>query len=169
MGAVSESSNCVRSLVKPALHVGKQIGGGLGWRAWAGSGGFAGGGTAEGGSELGDTLAQPVTSITGSIGISKRPIQFFLSFIGNPLHGIRAAFFFLACSFDRQPRVAFTSLTILYPHRHRRLVLGSLISQTHGLQRQQQAQGHHGGSPGHPGTEPGRNQSKHTRHQNQGS
>ncbi len=96
MGAVSESSNCVRSISKPLLHPFKQIGGGLGWRAWAGSGGLAGAGTTEGGGELGDTLAQPLASIAGSISVSKRPIQFFLGFICDLLHSSRAALFFLS-------------------------------------------------------------------------
>jgi hypothetical protein len=87
------SSNCVRSLVKPALHVGEQIGGGVGWRAWAGSAGMAGGSTA-GGGEAGETLAQPLTSISSGISISARALHGLVGFIGGFLHLCGAALFF---------------------------------------------------------------------------
>lgn len=87
------SSNCVRSRVKPALHVGEQIGGGVGWRAWAGSAGMAGGSTA-GGGEAGETLAQPLTSISSGISISAGALQGVVGFIGGFLHLCGAALFF---------------------------------------------------------------------------
>lgn len=87
------SSNSVRSLVKPALHVGEQIGGGAGWRAWAGSAGMAGGSTA-GGGEAGETVAQPLTSISSGVSISAGARQGFVGFIGGFLHLCGAAFFF---------------------------------------------------------------------------
>lgn len=86
------SSNSVRSLVKPALHVGEQIGGGAGWRAWGGSAGMAGGCTA-GGGEAGDTVAQPLTSISGSSSISAGALQGLVGFIGDFLHLCGAALF----------------------------------------------------------------------------
>lgn len=79
-GCVSMLSNFVRSLVKPALHVGEQIGGGVGWRATAGRGGIAGGGTTTGGKGC-DTPAQADTSIGSSSGIRLRAIESGLRFI----------------------------------------------------------------------------------------
>lgn len=73
-------SNSVRSLVKPALHVGEQIGGGVGWRATAGRGGIAGGGTTTDGDGC-DTAAQADTSIGSSSGIRLRAIKSGLRFI----------------------------------------------------------------------------------------
>ena len=75
---VSKSSNSVRSLVKPALHVGEQISGGVGCRAWGGSGGISGAATTTGGSEGGDLLAQPLasSSIGSSISASLRQAVF---------------------------------------------------------------------------------------------
>lgn len=73
-------SNSVRSFVKPALHVGEQIGGGVGWRATAGRGGIAGGGATTGGEGC-DTPAQADTSIGSSSGISLRAIESGLCFI----------------------------------------------------------------------------------------
>ena len=67
-------SNFVRSLIKPALHVGEQIGGGVGWRATSGRGGIAGGGTTTGGEGC-DTAAQADTSIGSSSGIRLRAIE----------------------------------------------------------------------------------------------
>lgn len=87
------SSNSVRSLVKPALHVGEQMAGGVGWRATAGSGGIAGGGTTSGG-EGGDTPAQPASSISSAGSISAGAVKFGLCIFGN-LHqvGVSALFF----------------------------------------------------------------------------
>lgn len=79
-GCVSMLSNSVRSLVKPALHVGEQIGGGVGWRATAGRGGIAGGGTTTGGEGC-DTAAQADTSIGSSSGIRLRAIKSGFRFI----------------------------------------------------------------------------------------
>ena len=79
-GCVSMLSNSVRSLVKPALHVGEHIGGSVGWRATAGRGGIAGGGTTTGGEGC-DTPAQADTSIGSSSGIRLRAIESGLCFI----------------------------------------------------------------------------------------
>lgn len=87
------SSNSVRSLIKPALHEGEQIDGGVGWRAWAGSAGMAGGSTA-GGGKAGETVAQPLTSISSGISISEGPRQGFMGFIGGFLQLCAAALFF---------------------------------------------------------------------------
>lgn len=73
-------SNSVRSRIKPALHVGEQIGGGVGWRATSGRGGIAGGGTATGGEGC-DTPAQADTSPGSSSGISLRAVKSGLRFI----------------------------------------------------------------------------------------
>lgn len=109
MGSVSEFSNSVLSVVKPALHVGEQIDGGLGWRAWAGSTGFAGGSTNSGGrGEFGDTAAQPLTSIAGSSSIIARTVKVLLGFIGNLLHGSRASLFFFSGGLHRLAGVVFT-------------------------------------------------------------
>ena len=86
-------SNFVRSLIKPALHVGEQIGGGVGWRATAGRGGIAGGGTTTGGEGC-DTAAQADTSIDSASGISLRAIKSGFRFIqGLPQSGEPPAFF----------------------------------------------------------------------------
>ena len=92
-GFVSMLSNSVRSLVKPALHVGEQIGGGVGWRAAAGRGGIAGGGTTTGGEGC-DTPAQADTSIGSSSGIRLRAVKSGLCFIqGLPQSSEPSAFF----------------------------------------------------------------------------
>lgn len=85
-GSVSESSKACRSFVKPALHVGEQIDGGVGWRATAGSGGITGGGTTSGG-EGGDTLAQPASSVSSAGSISAGAVKFGLC-IGCDLHQV---------------------------------------------------------------------------------
>lgn len=86
-------SNSVRSRIKPALHVGEQIGGGVGWRATAGRGGIAGGGTTTGGEGC-DTAAQADTSIGSSSGIRLRTIESGLCFIqGLPQSSEPSAFF----------------------------------------------------------------------------
>ena len=90
---VSVSSNSVRSLVKPALHVGEQIGGGVGWRAAAGRGGIAGGGTTTGG-DGGDTLAQADTSIGSASSISARAIAISLCVIQDLPQGSETKAFF---------------------------------------------------------------------------
>lgn len=90
---VSMSSNSFRSLVKPALHVGEQIGGGVGWRASVGRGGIAGGGTTTGGEGC-DTLAQADTSIGSASSVSARAIAVGLGFIQDlPQGGETKAFF----------------------------------------------------------------------------
>ena len=147
MGLVSKSSNSVRSFVKPAPHVGEQIGGGFGCRAWAGSGGFFAGCTTKGGGELGDTVAQPLTSSASSIGVIARRIKLLLGFIGNLLHGERAALFFFASGLHRLARGAFALGELDGMRRLRFGVRGALVGQAHGLQagerqgqRQQRAQ-----------------------------
>lgn len=107
MGAVSKSSNSVRSLVKPALHVGKHSGGGVGWCASAGSFGTAGACTT-GGGEGGNVLAQPVTSISSGNSISAGAFHGLAGIIGGFLHLCGAALFFgagvgfgLSCSFGQ--------------------------------------------------------------------
>lgn len=96
---VSVSSNSVRSLIKPALHVSEQIGGGVGWRASCGRGGIAGGGTTTGG-EGGDTLAQADTSIGSASSISARAIAVGLCFIQDLPQGCKSACFFGAVCGD---------------------------------------------------------------------
>lgn len=86
------SSNSVRSLVKPALHVGEQIEGGVGWRACTGSAGMAGGGTTAAG-DGGELCAQPLTSVSGSIGVSARTRQLFFGFMDDPLQRFSATLF----------------------------------------------------------------------------
>ena len=87
------SSNSVRSLIKPALHVGEQIGGGVGWRAAAGRGGIAAGGTTTGGKGC-DTPAQADTSIGSASSVSARAITVGLCFIQDlPQGGETKAFF----------------------------------------------------------------------------
>lgn len=64
-GAVGVFSQDSRSLISPSEHVGKHSDGIVGCLAWAGSGGIAGGGD-----ELGNPLAQALSSITGTASIS---------------------------------------------------------------------------------------------------
>ncbi len=97
------SSNSVRSIIKPALHVGEQIDGGVGWRATAGSGGITGGGTTSGG-DGGDTLAQPASSVSSAGSISAGAVKFGLC-IGGDLHQVGvAAFAFGSCLCHGLPR-----------------------------------------------------------------
>ncbi len=86
------ASNSVRSLVKPALHVGKQIAGGAGCRAWGGSGGIAGACTTGGGNG-GETVAQPLASISSGNSISAGAIEGVRGFIGDLLQRGAAALF----------------------------------------------------------------------------
>lgn len=95
VGSVSKLSNSVRSLVKPALHVGKQIDGGSGWRACTGSAGMAGGCTTTGGKGCA-TVAQPLTSISSGNSISAGSRKGLSGFIGGFLHLCGAALFFSA-------------------------------------------------------------------------
>ena len=87
---VSMSSNSFRSFVKPALHVGEQIGGGVGWRASVGRGGIAGGGTTTGGEGC-NTPAQADTSIGSASSISPRAIAVGLCFIQDLPQGGKTA------------------------------------------------------------------------------
>lgn len=89
------SSNSFRSFVKPALHVGEQIGGGVGWRAAAGRGGIAGAGTTTGGEGC-DTLAQADTSIGSASSVSARAIAVGLGFIQDLPQGGETKVFFCA-------------------------------------------------------------------------
>jgi hypothetical protein len=101
VAGVSESSKLVRSFVKPALHVGKQIVGGAGCWACTGSGGIAGGATARPG-ELGDTLAQPLASISGTVSISASLGKFRFSLMDNPFKRGNAPLFFCSGLFASQ-------------------------------------------------------------------
>ena len=83
MAGVSESSKLVRSVIKPLLHPCKQIAGGAGCWACTGSGGIAGGATA-GPGKLGETLAQPLASISGTVSISASLGKFRFSLMDNP-------------------------------------------------------------------------------------
>ena len=92
-------SNSVRSLIKPALHVGEQIGGGVGWRATAGRGGIAGAGTTTGGEGC-DTLAQADTSIGSASSVSARAIKSGLRLIQGLPQSSEPSGLFRACSGD---------------------------------------------------------------------
>jgi hypothetical protein len=93
VGCISESSKLVRSVVKPALHVGKQISGGLGCTADRGNGGIAGGSTA-GAAKFCKPLAQPVTSRASGISISPRTGQLRFCFIHYLLERSNTPLFF---------------------------------------------------------------------------
>lgn len=93
MRLVSESSNSVRSLINPALHVGKQIEGGVGCRACTGSAGIAAGATTAAGKGDAELCAQPLTNVSSSIGISTRARQFLFGFINHPLQRVGAPLF----------------------------------------------------------------------------
>lgn len=93
------SSNCIRSFVKPLLHVGEQIGGDIGCLAWGGRSGMAGACTTTGG-ELGDTLAQPVASISCTSSVSASAIELGLGFMGDLLQCCVSALLFDPCFFD---------------------------------------------------------------------
>lgn len=97
---ISESSNSFRSLVNPALHVGKQIGGGVGWRAWDGRTGMAGGCTTTGGKGR-ELVAQPLTSIDSRISIGASTRHDLVGFIDGFLHLCGAALFLGACGIHR--------------------------------------------------------------------
>jgi hypothetical protein len=101
VAGVSESSKLVRSVVKPALHVGKQIAGGAGCWACTVSGGIAGGATA-GPGKLGDTLAQPLASISGASSISASLGKFRFSLMDNPFKRFGAPLFFCSGLFASQ-------------------------------------------------------------------
>lgn len=135
MGLVSESSNSVRSRIKPALHVGEQIGGGFGCRACAGSAGMAGG-TTTGGGDDGDTVAQPLASISSGISISAGALQGFMGFIGDFLHLCGAALFFGAGRLYGQPGGCLSALAVLGPLRHGLGVLALLGGESVGLNAQ---------------------------------
>jgi hypothetical protein len=89
---ISESSNSVRSVVKPALHVGKHSFGGVGCFAWAGRGGIAAGLT----SGRGKGCAQPLSSSASALSISTSLNFTFAGFIGNLLCCRDAALFLVA-------------------------------------------------------------------------
>lgn len=101
-GSVSESSNCVRTLVKPALHVGEQIGGRSGCRATAGRAGIAGGGTTTGGGDGCDSVAQPLASIKSASSIGAGEVELSLGIVGRLLCGCGSALFFGAGGFGGQ-------------------------------------------------------------------
>lgn len=89
-GLVSESSNSVRSLVKPALHVGKHSLGGCGCLACVPSGGIWAGSTTVG-SEL---ILQPASSAARVISISACAIRLGVGFIDDLLVGGGPSSFF---------------------------------------------------------------------------
>lgn len=93
MCLVSESSNSVRSLINPALHVGKQIEGGVGCRACTGRDGIAAGATTAAGKGGAELCAQPLANVRSSIGISTRARQFLFGFINHPLQRVHAPLF----------------------------------------------------------------------------
>lgn len=95
-GFVSVSSSCVLSLSQPALHVGKQIGGGDGWRACTGNTGMAGGATTTGG-DGGKLCAQPLTSVSSSTGVRARTLQLLFRFMDYPLQRFGAPLLFRPC------------------------------------------------------------------------
>lgn len=82
---VSEERNSSRSLVKPSLHVGKQIAGFIGGFASSGIAGRCGGKTAIGGEGSGVIELQPTSSKVSRLsGISSRS-NFFLSISAHPV------------------------------------------------------------------------------------
>lgn len=87
--------NSFLSLVKPALHVGKQSFGGVGCRASFGRGGIAGGGTTAG-AEAGDLLAQPDTSSTSSSSVTTSTLNVLLRIFDHLSEFDAAAVFLLA-------------------------------------------------------------------------
>ena len=95
---ISMSSNCVRSLVKPALHVGEHTVGGLGWRAaWGNGRGSAGASTGEG-----KLLAQPLTSITSAISIRRSGLFTFGGILRLLLKRRSVAALFVALGLHRR-------------------------------------------------------------------
>lgn len=89
MCLISESSNVVRSVVKPALHVGEQIAGGSGCFAAVGNGGIAAGG----GSCGCKGLAQALSSSASGSSISASALGTLVGFIGDLLNRGDAALF----------------------------------------------------------------------------
>ena len=84
MALISESPSSVRSLVKPALQLGKPICGDSGCLAAEGSGGIQAGRTCQGGGDVGALgLAQPLASIASSIRVSARTIELSSRFMGH--------------------------------------------------------------------------------------
>lgn len=132
-GFVSESSDSVRSLIKPALHVGKQIEGGVGCLACTGSAGIAGADTT-GGGKLGDTLAQPLTNVAGRSSISASTRQVLFSFINHPLELSRSALFFGASCFYGDAGCALQLSKLLGVLRLGCFVSRALVSQSNRLQ-----------------------------------
>ncbi|KVV50177.1 hypothetical protein WK90_32815 [Burkholderia cepacia] len=90
-GAVSILCQVARALVSAAEHVGKQIEGVAGCRASGRSGGIA-----RPGDELGDLLAQAVSSSIGSISSSASLFTLFRSIFSVPLLLTRNAVAFVA-------------------------------------------------------------------------
>ena len=83
-GGIPKFSHVARSLVSPALQVGKQTDGVTGWRAWDGSAGMAGGFTG-GGNKAGDTLLQAATSSVSNDSISTSSQNLAVSLIDDLL------------------------------------------------------------------------------------
>lgn len=145
------SSNSIRSLVKPLLHDGEQIDGGVGCRAAAGSGGTAGGATT-GGGDGGELCAQALTSVSSSSGVSARALQVTVGFIGGFLHLGGATTFFLAGSLGRLPGLALQLghlLGVLAPGLGMRGLLAAQAQRLQAGQQQGRGQGDGESTGGH--------------------
>lgn len=135
------SSNFVLSRVKPALHVGEQIGGCVGWRAAAGRGGIAGGGTTTGGEGC-DTPAQADTSIGSASSVSARAIKVGLCFIQDLPQGGETKAFFGAGGGDGLAGGALQRAQLLRVVTLRAGVVALLDGEAVGLQAGQGERGH---------------------------
>lgn len=145
MSLVSESSKVIRSLVKPALHDGEQIGGGVGCRASAGSGGRVAWGVAAGGLGGGEGAAQALTSSTGSSKVISKVRGFLAGMFNFLLHRLGAPEFFGSRSLDGHTGFALPVAALALQLGHRLLVVGALVGQAQGLQAQQSGKGQDGG------------------------
>ena len=81
---IGDTSHDSRSLISPALQVGKHSGGVFGWHACAGSGGIRGGSTG-GGGKVCNALLQPATSCVSQYSISPCLGGFEFGFIDGEL------------------------------------------------------------------------------------
>lgn len=99
--SIGNASQDSRSLISPALQLGKHSGSVFGWRAWAGSGGIRGGSTGSG-SKCGDMLLQPATSSVSQCSVSAGLSDFLFGSINDlslsftPLRFSRTKSFHLA-------------------------------------------------------------------------
>lgn len=141
MSGASESSNSVRSLVKPALHDGKQIGGGVGWRASVGSGGRLACGVAAGGLGGCEGDAQALTSHTSSSKVSRQGLGFASGIVSLLFCHRGAAVFFGARRVNGHAGLALPVAALALKLGDRLLVVGVLVGQAHGLPAGQGSQG----------------------------